>query len=93
MTLGERVLVLRHRHRMSQVQLAEAVGVNKNTIARLERGEIKDLAGAVIVRLARVFGVSADMVLGMVELDDAPPVAAAPSVPRGRRAGKVVSHV
>ena len=70
MTLGERVLLLRRRCKLSQRQLAEAIEVQPNTIARLERGEIHDLVGAKIVRLARVLKISTDVLLGVVPLDD-----------------------
>jgi transcriptional regulator with XRE-family HTH domain len=64
MTLGERILVLRHRLRLSQSMLAQQSGMNKNTIARVERGEIMDVSGANIVRLARALQVSTDVLLG-----------------------------
>jgi transcriptional regulator with XRE-family HTH domain len=69
MTLGERILVLRHRLRLSQSMLARATGMNKNTIARVERGEIIDVSGANIVRLARALQVSTDVLLGVVTMD------------------------
>jgi transcriptional regulator with XRE-family HTH domain len=69
MTLGERVLVLRHRLKLTQRKLAELAEIDKNTIARLERGELQDLAGARIVALARVLGVSGNVLLGMEPLD------------------------
>ena len=48
MTLGERVLIYRRRHNLTQKELAEAVGIAQNTIARLEQGNITDLRGQVI---------------------------------------------
>ena len=44
-----------------------AVGIAKNTIARLEQGGITDLRGQVIAKLAQVLGVSADYLLGLDE--------------------------
>jgi transcriptional regulator with XRE-family HTH domain len=67
MTLGERVLIWRRRRNLTQQALAEAVGIAKNTIARLEQGGITDLRGQVIARLAQVLGVSADYLLGLDE--------------------------
>ena len=69
MTLGERVLVLRRRLKLSQGSLGKLAEIDPNTIARLERGEVHDLAGARIVALARVLGVSTDVVLGVEPLD------------------------
>ena len=65
MTLGERVLIWRRRRNLTQQALAEAVGIAKNTIARLEQGGITDLRGQVIARLAQVLGVSTDYLLGL----------------------------
>jgi transcriptional regulator with XRE-family HTH domain len=69
-TLGERILVLRHRRKWTQARLAEMTGIAKNTIARLERGEIKDPGSEAIIKLAHAFHVSADVILGIVELHE-----------------------
>lgn len=71
MTLGERILILRRRLKMSQSELAKAAEVEKNTIARLEQGVMKDLSGATVVRVARALQVSTDVVLGVEPLDEA----------------------
>jgi transcriptional regulator with XRE-family HTH domain len=71
MTLGERVLIWRRRRNLTQQALAEAVGIAKNTIARLEQGGITDLRGQVIARLAQVLGVSTDYLLGLDESEEA----------------------
>jgi transcriptional regulator with XRE-family HTH domain len=55
---------------MSQGMLARACGLDVNTIARLEQGRVKDLSGASVVRVARALGVSTDVVLGVVDLDE-----------------------
>jgi len=72
MTLGERVLIWRRRRNLTQQALAEAVGIAKNTIARLEQGGITDLRGQVIARLAQVLGVSTDYLLGLDASEEAP---------------------
>jgi transcriptional regulator with XRE-family HTH domain len=69
-TLGERILILRRRLKMSQTDLAKACNLDKNTIARLEQGRVRDLSGDAIVRVARALQVSTDVVLGVVPLDD-----------------------
>jgi transcriptional regulator with XRE-family HTH domain len=69
MTLGERVLILRRRRRLSQGGLAEVSGLHRNTIARLEQGDLQDLGGESLVKLARALGCSADILLGMREID------------------------
>ena len=70
MTLGERILILRRRAKMSQSDLAKACDLTKNTIARLEQGRVKDLSGETVVRVARALQVSTDMVLGVASLDE-----------------------
>ena len=79
MTLGERVLIWRRRRNLTQQGLAEAVGVAKNTISRLEQGGITDLRGQVIARLAQVLGVSADYLLGLDTPEQDPPAEQATS--------------
>jgi transcriptional regulator with XRE-family HTH domain len=69
MTLGERVLIHRRRRNLTQKELAEAVGIAQNTIARLEQGNITDLRGQVIAKLALVLGVSTDHLLGLDDLE------------------------
>jgi transcriptional regulator with XRE-family HTH domain len=70
MTLGERILILRRRLKMSQSMVARAARVDTNTIARLEQGRVHDLSGDTIVRVARALHVSTDVLLGVAPLDD-----------------------
>jgi transcriptional regulator with XRE-family HTH domain len=76
MTLGERVLLLRRRRKLTQGALAQAVGVAKNTISRLEQGRIDDVQGHTIAQLARALDVTTDYLLGMAEDEDVELVAA-----------------
>ena len=69
MTLGERILILRRRLKLSQGDVAKAAGLAKNTIARLEQGGVKDLSGEAIVKVARALQVSTDVLLGVKALD------------------------
>jgi transcriptional regulator with XRE-family HTH domain len=55
---------------MSQEELARAVGVSVNTIARFERGEIGDMKAQVLAKIARVLGVSTDWLLGLTPDDE-----------------------
>jgi transcriptional regulator with XRE-family HTH domain len=68
--LGERILILRRRLKMSQAELAKACGLDKNTIARLEQGRVRDLSGETVVRVARALQVTTDVVLGVAPIDD-----------------------
>jgi transcriptional regulator with XRE-family HTH domain len=67
MTLGERILILRRRLRLTQQELARRAGLNPNTIARLEQGVLHDLRGQTLARLAEVLGTSTDYLLGRTD--------------------------
>ena len=70
MTLGERIQLLRRRAGLTQRELGARLGCPPNAIVRLETGKIRDLKGARIVRLATIFGVSADVLLGLEPLEE-----------------------
>lgn len=65
MTFGERILIMRRRSEMTQRALASAAGLNTNTIARLEQGNLKDLGGQSVAKLARALGCTSDFLLGL----------------------------
>jgi transcriptional regulator with XRE-family HTH domain len=69
--LGERLERARQAKRMTQEQLAAASGVKQSHISRLESGDIKDIKGSTLRRLARALGVTTDELLGMDEEEDA----------------------
>ena len=66
-TFGERILLLRRRRDLTQRALATMAGLNSNTLARVERGEVKDLVGQSVARLARALGTTTDYLLGLSE--------------------------
>lgn len=72
MTLGERILIQRRRKEMTQRELAQAAELNTNTIARLEQGNLHDLGGKSVVRLANVLGVTTDYLLGRTDEETTP---------------------
>mgnify|MGYP001159350300 CR=1 FL=1 len=69
-TLGERILILRRRHDLTQRALARSAGLNSNTLARVERGELKDLSGQLLAGLARALGTTTDFLLGLSEREE-----------------------
>ena len=69
MTFGERVLLMRRRRGLTQQELATQAGLNKNTIARIEQGSIKDLGGQSVAKIAQALQVRTDFLLGLEELD------------------------
>jgi transcriptional regulator with XRE-family HTH domain len=66
-SLGDRLLLLRRHKRLTQKQLADAVGLSPNTIARVERNVVETLRGDTIAKLARVLGASTDYLLGLTD--------------------------
>ena len=67
MNLGERVHLLRRRLGWTQRELGEAAGINTNTIARIERSDVKDPGGQMVARLARALRTTTDYLLGLSE--------------------------
>ena len=68
--LGQRTLLLRRERKLSQSQLAQLIGVTKNTIARLERGEIQDLKGGTVLLLSKEFGIQMNRFYDPIEIGD-----------------------
>ena len=71
MTLGEQILKIRKRKKLSQDTLAEKIGISRVAIGNYERGDRSPTA-EVIVELAKALEVSADILLGInhIEIDD-----------------------
>ncbi len=64
-TLGERLLILRRRRGLTQKELAHAAELNTNTVARLEQGNLHDLGGQSVAKLAQALQTSTDFLLGL----------------------------
>lgn len=64
--LGKRVWLLRREREipMTQATLASLIGVTPNTIARLERGVMQDLKALTVSKMADVFDVPMDYLIG-----------------------------
>jgi len=61
---GERIQELRQANKYSREKLAELTGIGTTQIYRYEKGE-SDASGEVVSRLANVFGVTSDYLLGL----------------------------
>ena len=55
-TMGERLMYARRRAGMSRAALAAAAGTSRQTIQRIEAGEIASPSGAMCARLAAALG-------------------------------------
>ena len=65
--LGERLRLARKRRRLSTVQIAERVGVSRDTFSRVEKGD-PGVSLGIYLRVLRVLGLDAD--LDLVAKDD-----------------------
>ena len=69
--LGERIRQARLQAGLTQVELASRCRLRQGHIARIETGNIHDLKGDTIRRLALALGVSSDWLLGITEGENA----------------------
>lgn len=63
MAIGNRIKSLREKHNLSQLQLAEKVGINNSVLSRIEAGK-RDVEDYLLVKFADVFEVSTDYLVG-----------------------------
>lgn len=78
MTFGEKIVFLRKSKGMSQDQLAELLGVTRQSVSKWERGEVVADTDRVLA-LSRLFGVSCDYLLNDGITDAASSKAAPPA--------------
>jgi len=71
--IGSRISEIRKRQAMTQVQLAEVLGMDQSLLSRYERGALR-LHGALVADLARALHVSADEILGLKDLKNGTPI-------------------
>lgn len=62
-TIGQRIRRFRKRRGLTQVQLAEKIGIVQNLISDYERGRLR-LHAEMVARFARALGVSCDELIG-----------------------------
>ena len=63
-TIGQRLARIRRERGLTQVELAERLGVAQPVVSDYERGELR-LHGELIVKLSGILGVSAEELLGL----------------------------
>ena len=70
--IGSRIKKLRREKDWTQADLAELAGISQRNISRYESGNIEPRKSTVL-KLANVFGVSTEELLGKIELSDGSP--------------------
>jgi HTH-type transcriptional regulator, cell division transcriptional repressor len=68
--LGDRVRQRRDELELTQEQLAAVTGLKQFHISRIESGDIKDVKGETLRRLARALRVTADFLLEIDETEE-----------------------
>ena len=70
--IAERIVRMRKEKGITQVQLAETLGVTQSMVSRIEKGELR-LNGEVIIKISTLYGVSADTILGLKSSEESQP--------------------
>jgi transcriptional regulator with XRE-family HTH domain len=64
--VGERIKSIREtKPGFTQERLAAAAGVRQSHISRIESGDIKNVRGDILAKIAQALGVSTDYLLGL----------------------------
>ena len=64
-TVGERIADLRSVKGWNQKELAKRMELAPSQLSRIESGETKNISSDILVKLAKVFHVSTDYILGL----------------------------
>ena len=62
--VGSRLAAVRKARNVTQIQLAERLGITQSMLSKYERGDLR-LHGAMLVRIAETLAVSVDELLGV----------------------------
>lgn len=66
----DRILDLMKEKKLTQAEIAEKIGISESTFSRYLQGKTKKLGDGSIIRMAKVFGVSTDFLLGESDIPD-----------------------
>ena len=69
-TTRERILDLMKEQHMTQKDLAERIGCARSTLGRFLSGETDKIGDENIIRIADVFRISSDFLLGLTDMPD-----------------------
>ena len=68
MDIARRITELREEHDWKKTELARRLGISHSQVSRIESGETGTLSSDILIRLAEVFDVSADYLLGLTDV-------------------------
>lgn len=68
MEIGMRIAALREERDWKKTELAKRLGISHSQVSRIESGETGTLSSDILIRLAEVFDVSADYLLGLTDV-------------------------
>ena len=68
MEIGIRITQLREERDWKKTELARRLGISHSQVSRIESGETGTLSSDILIRLAEVFDVSADYLLGLTDV-------------------------
>ena len=69
-TIRDRIKDLMKSKKMTQAELAVRIGMSESTLSRFISGSTDKIGNENIIRIARVFNVSTDFLLGEVDIPD-----------------------
>jgi transcriptional regulator with XRE-family HTH domain len=67
--IGRRLRELRNQQGLTQVEIAEKLGLNQSLVSQYERGEVR-LHGTLLAALATVLKCSSDQILGLERIEE-----------------------
>lgn len=68
MDIARRITGLREEHDWKKTELARRLGISHSQVSRIESGETEAFSSDILIRLAEVFDVSADYLLGLMDV-------------------------
>ena len=72
LTIPERLKDLRNERGLDIADVSKATSISSSALSNYENDESKDIIHRAIVALARFYGVSADYLLGLTEIENRP---------------------
>lgn len=66
----DRLIELRTSHGYSQKEVAEKIGIERSTYSKIESGKTKSVSNHVLVKLAEIYDVTTDFIMGINDSPD-----------------------